>query len=169
MAKTTAAGNDDNATTTEITQHIDWQKIKNWGTYLEATGQTQADIKLAGEILGDGFEVFTGKDGKSNLVNVQMIVVDWQFAEGDYSTDDGGGKSEYVYVRAITRDQRKVAFTDGGSGIYAELRKYTDRTGFTTGPIMTNGLVRSDFKTNDQSGKEIVGTVFRFDLRPVIL
>lgn len=165
MAKQSAAGNDDNVTTTTIERFVDWHAVTNWGTYLEQAGLTQADVQQASDVLGDGFQVYSGKEGKTNLVNVPMLVADWSFFVGDF-VDAEGNKGEAVFVRGITREGKKVAFTDGGSGIYQTLRQYTDRTGLTTGPILTNGLVRNDFNTTDEKGNDIVGTVFRFDVRP---
>lgn len=158
MAKASAAGNED-ATTTQVERLIDWQSITNWGGYLQAAGLSQEDVQQASDVLGDGFAVYT-KDGRDALVNVPMLVIDWTFFDSDYKEGE-----KAVYVRAMTREGKKVAFTDGSSGICATLTKYTQRTGNNTGPILTNGLVKREFDTEDDKGKTVHVTLYDFDTR----
>lgn len=163
MATKAAAGNADatnEAQTVEVERLINWQSVTNWGTYLEQAQLTQSDILQAAEVLGDGFTVYSGPD-RERLVNVPMLIVDWNFFDSDYG--DGG---QAVYVRAITRDGKKVAFTDGSKGVCAKLAQFTQTSGKNVGPIICNGLTKREFDVDTPDGKTVHVVLFDIDNRP---
>src|SRR5258705_6186656 len=78
------------------------------------------DVVQASAELGDGFEIIP-KDDKIQFVKVPMILLSWGFGQGDHG--------EFVSIRAVTKDGRRVVINDGSTGIYAQLREYTDTNG----------------------------------------
>lgn len=91
---------------------------------------------------GDGFLDYTQK--KNELVGVPMLLVFWDFRDGDIEPDEGesnDGPREYVGVRAVTQDNRKVYFASGETlGVYGQLKRATEETGQTSGIVARFGL-----------------------------
>lgn len=99
--------------------------------------------------LGDGFVEID----KKQLIDVDMILLNWTFAQ---SKEYAG--NEYVIVRAITRDDRKVFFTDGGSGVYKQLKTLTEKRTDQGHPnpdkgLICHGLRLSEYDYTDDAGK----------------
>lgn len=81
-------------------------------------------VEAADEI-GDGFLLI---DDKSKLIDIPLLIISWNVNAGDFS-------QTFVSVRAIARfgqkEDTKIVFNDGGTGIKEQLEayaaKYKDR------------------------------------------
>lgn len=112
---------------------------------------------------GDGFEAV---QDKSDLVGVPLILIEWRFGTSDKYYNDKGELAEYVIVRAMTASGHKIFFSDGGTGIYAQLRRVTDSR-VAAGNVERSqcglgvraGLVRSEY-TTVIDGKKTPGETF---------
>lgn len=80
-------------------------------------------------------------DDKEALIGKPFIIMQWWFSEGDIG--------EYATMKIITRDavrgvegdeRRKFTVTDGSTGICAQLREITNRTGKHGGLQCREGL-----------------------------
>lgn len=101
---------------------------KQYGATLDASAE-----------LGDGFELLDS-ESKVTLVGVGCAFVSWSFSAGKY--DD-----EFVACRVVTEHGRKVVVIDGGTGIRAQLREFTDTHGGRQGGLLSRrGLRKSDYE-----------------------
>jgi len=118
---------------------------------------TGEGVTLAHEEMGDGFALLAD-DARDSLIGIPLFLMTWEFRPGDY--DD-----EYVTCRLVARNEngtvRKVLANFGGSGVYEQIRDFTDRSGRVGGLLVKHGLRRSDFwfdpKTKKASSKETPG------------
>lgn len=98
-------------------------------------------VDAAAEI-GDGFALLDNDD-KPKFEGREMMLLSWNFAEGDYKREDGT-KSEFVAVRFVSPEPNgeigKYVLTDGGAGIYQQLKDYTVRTGVAAAMYVKKGL-----------------------------
>lgn len=113
-------------------------------------------LVAADQVLGNGFSIV---NDKGFLCGVPMILLGWSFNRGD--------NGEFVSVNAVANlpgnTMGKFIINDGGSGIYAQLRKYTERTGKAAGLYVARGLRRSDYTYDDGSGVPKQATTFYLD------
>lgn len=133
-------------TTEEMRQIASFQDVQD---LFAAHGITVVD---AAEEIGDGFALVEN-DQKSRFEKREMMILGWSFSEGDFKREDGT-KSEFVAIRFVSPEPTggfgKYVITDGGSGIYQQLREYTDRTGVVAGLYVKKGL-RSSRYANEYS------------------
>jgi hypothetical protein len=94
--------------------------------------------------LGTGFALVTNKD---QLIGRAMLLVSWSFNVGDFG-NAAGEKGQFVSITIVTQDGGKYIVNDGGSGIYAQLEAYTERTGLTGGMLVRKGFRKSEY-SND--------------------
>lgn len=124
------------------------------------------DIAVASEELGDGFDRYT-EDDKRKLIGVPLFVMEWRFAISD-TVQRGDESVEYVTARIVAErggKTIKAVFSDGSTGIYRQLRAYTDRTQRTKGLMVPNGLRVSDYTFQHPiTGEKSPASTFYFDL-----
>lgn len=92
----------------------------------------------ADEELGDGFALL---DNKDTLCGVPLLFMAWSFHPGDFG--------EFVSARVAAKQGGglgKYIVNDGGTGIYAQLREFTDRTGRMGGLIARRGMRKSEYE-----------------------
>ena len=117
---------------------------------LEATGEKP--LFVSESEVSDGFTMLK-TDQKADLVGKPMLLVRWKFIDGS----DG----KYVFVSAVVKTGDapdaiwKVHFTDGGKGIYEELKKLTDITRRTSNLVLPRGLRVSHGKYSEDLGKAV--------------
>lgn len=103
--------------------------------------RTGASVVDASEEIGDGFYLIEDKD---KLVGVPMLLLSWSFNASDRST------KPFVSVRAIARfgprNDEKVVFNDGGTGIRDQLDKFKGTMG---GVFVPHGLRKSEYGLNE--------------------
>jgi hypothetical protein len=102
---------------------------------------------------------------KETLVNRPMFILAWTFKDGDY-----GPESEYAFV-AVRSTDGLGWFTDGGTGIKDQLRRYQAKlekdgvwedfkNGKLGGLRVPNGLRVSNYTYTDEDGTEKPGHTF---------
>ena len=94
-------------------------------------------IPQASEELGDGFTLLESEE-KNLLIKRDMIILDWVFADGDYG-------DEFVTMRLVTRDGGRYIVNDGSTGICAQLRDYSNRTGRYSMLRVERGFRKSEY------------------------
>lgn len=98
---------------------------------------------------GTGFKVVD----KATLVGVPFLAIEWRFNEGDYG-DEG-----FVSVQAITKNDDKVIFNDGSTGVCAQLRLVTRQRRDKKHPapqaglICAEGLTKTTYYFNEDTGE----------------
>ena len=124
------------------------------------------EIHHAEEELGDGFTPMTEAD-KRRLVGVPLFLIGWQFKVSETVTRNGEAV-EYANVRVICERHgktEKYVFADGGTGIYPQLKGYSERTGRMGGILAKNGLRASDYNYRDPAtGDTTPATTYYIDL-----
>lgn len=109
-------------------------------------------VVLASDAIGDGFALLD-KDQKGTLVGTPMIFLKWALSEGDYVDQETGEKGEFAVVRAVTKDNKKIVFLDGGTGIVQQLKMFeADNFGRQGGLVAQKGLRVSEYD-HPQYGK----------------
>lgn len=136
--------------------NADFSKIETAAEVFDFFQAQGVTVEKAADVLSDGFEAV---DNKRDLVGKDMALLSWTFSHSDKF--DG----EFVTVRAITTDNRKVRFSDGSSGIYAQLRELTTRREaeghpYPQGALICNGLRVSDYTYQDDKGKKTAASTF---------
>lgn len=115
------------------------------------------------DVVGDGFNPIE----KSDLVNREMLIMSWRFVTGDVRDEKTGEFREFAVVRAVCRgNNKKVLFTDGGTGICSQLQLFTKRLkarGLEYIPIKSRGLTVSEYQMPDGSPAK----TYYIDTRPV--
>lgn len=100
-------------------------------------------------LLGDGFRVADEGD-KIRLIGVPLLLLDWVFKPSDF------GRGEWVLIHAVSRGENgeaiKWVISDGGTGIARDLKEFTEKTGRDGGMAVKNGLRRSDYQTDGDTG-----------------
>lgn len=144
---------DTQATDTALSVHtngLDKQFIDTVDSFEELmNGLAEAGISPvdANEAFNGGFELVE----KEKLEGVPFVVMDWKFSAGKYNED-------FVIVRAMTTDSRKVVFNDGSTGIRQQLRDYEQAHGKR--PLHSMGLRSSVYTYKDQDGNETPATTW---------
>lgn len=106
--------------------HEDLESITSWDEAIKATA-----IVYGGVINAQEFE----EVDKAELIDKPFLILSW---EKGVKSDFAG--SEFVIVKAMTPDNKKILFTDGSKGIKDYLLRLTSRTGRTGGVQATKGL-----------------------------
>lgn len=122
------------------------REIKSFDQITALLQERLGGVYDAHDEIGDGFELL--KD-KSRLVGVPLMFLQWNFAEGDYTREDGT-KGEFVAARVAAQNVRtgnvdKYIIVDGSTGIYQQLREFTDSHGVNGGVMVARGLRRSEY------------------------
>lgn len=112
-------------------------------------------VVAADQVIGNGFAVV---NDKGFLCGVPMMLLSWHFNNGD--------NGQFVSIHAVANlpgnTLGKYIVNDGSTGIYAQLLKYTEKTGKTAGLVVKRGLRRSDY-TYDDNGQTKNATTFYLD------
>lgn len=93
----------------------------------------------ANDAFNGGFQLVD----KASMKDIPHIVMDWKFSQGRYNED-------FVIVRGMTEDDRKVVYNDGSTGIRQQLKDYEKAHGKR--PIHSMGLRESTYEYTDANG-----------------
>lgn len=85
--------------------------------------------------LGNGFTLVE----KIDLTGERMVLLHWQFNEGDHG--------EFASIAAVTGSQKRIIFNDGSSGVYAQLREFTQEHKRSGGMLAPRGLRANTYDT----------------------
>jgi hypothetical protein len=99
-------------------------------------------------------------DDKSQLVNVAFFINRWWFTEGDMG--------DFAVMRCVVSrpvltpagETDKVVVTDGSTGIFAQLRKFTQKTQRTGNLLVRHGLRVSQYTADTESGPKMAETYY---------
>lgn len=114
-------------------------------------------VVAADQVIGNGFAIV---NDKGFLCGVPMMLLSWHFNSGD--------NGQFVSINAVCKlpgnTLGKYIINDGSTGIYEQLRKYTEKTSKTAGLIVKRGLRRSDYQYTDKNdGTTKNATTFYLD------
>jgi hypothetical protein len=115
-------------------------------------GDALASLESAGvgvidsDDLGSGFKVMD----KATLVGVPFLLMGYRFADGDHG--------DFAVAFIVTEDDRKGIIVDGSTGIYQQLKQYSEKG--MSSFLMRNGLTRSDYQYDSGDGKMKDATTF---------
>lgn len=129
----------------EAAPAIDWSQI----TDLDAARAVLGNVVNASDVLGDGS---TFIEDKNVLVGSPFLILDWRFITDEKT------EREYVNVLIMGTNGDKARFNDGGTGVYAQLKKLSAEIG-VVGVNVKGGLRRSDY-TKEVNGKKERATTY---------
>ncbi len=128
--------------------------IESFDDAMALVESTYGEIMTADSELGDGFSLLKEKDV---LIGVPCLFLSWSFSEGDFS-------EEFVSCRLVTKDGAKYVLNDGGTGIRAQLRAFSDSHGGRMGGLLSRrGLRKSEYEFENDKGKMEKGTTYYVD------
>src|SRR5258706_13689251 len=120
----------------------DLSEVDSWETAMSfVDAGFEGGALNAADVLGTGFRI-ASEDDKLKLCDAALLFMQWVFYPGDFGDD-------FVAINAIQRyDNGSIAkwiITDGGTGICAELKAYTKKTGRSGGVGFPKGLRVSNY------------------------
>lgn len=128
----------------------DLNAAQTFEDFMNLTVQVHGGVVAAHETeLGDGFRVAT-EDDKRKLIGIPLLFMEWGFNAGDYS--------DFVSARVVAQGENGISkwvINDGGTGIFAELKGYTEKTGKWGGLFCRNGLRVSEYTIDADTGKAL--------------
>ena len=117
--------------------------------------------RAAGTVTLDDYQKL---DDKSLLINVPFYVNRWWFTDSDEYGREGSFAVMHCItsrpIRMPTGDTSKVVVTDGSTGIYAQLRKITAKTGQSAKLMVRNGLRVSKYTADTDEGPKAAETFY---------
>lgn len=148
-------GGDEVVATVPLIPQQAYHDINSFDDAVELARLTYGDANVvaASEVLGDGFKMVENKD---TLIGVPFFAIAWNFLMGDHG--------EYVAVRLVTEDNKKLVMVDGSSGVFQMLANYSKKTGRAGGLFCQKGLRRSDYTYTDEGGKEKSARTYYLDV-----
>lgn len=124
--------------------------IKSFDDALSLVQDVFGGEVVSADELGDGFTVL---DNKMSLIGAEFLVLSAAFYVGDIKREDGS-LSEFVSLRIVAKDGRKLIVNDGGSGIYAQVKMLHDKKPQTVGkPLYVKKGLRVSQYDHPQYGK----------------
>lgn len=130
--------------------------ITSWEDAAELLKESGIDGFISAEDLGAGFALL--KD-KRQLVGIPFLVVEWSFHPG--------AAGQFVSARVVTKDNRKLIVNDGGSGIFDQLRRISDKLSAMGKPfrgvVCKHGLRESEYTYTDDAGDEKPAKTYYLD------
>ena len=135
--------------------------LREIGSFEDALNAVGPNVLDSADEIGSGFKVLEDKD---ELLKIPFLILEWRFNPGKY-INDLGEKTDFVSITLVTKHNEKYILNDGSTGIAAQLRDLTDRTGSYGGLLCRNGLrVSRDYEVRLPDGKggekTILGTTY---------
>lgn len=140
---------------------IEWDNItlpESMDEALALFRDSGIQVDQASVVMPDEFPEIDKKD----LVNVPMMLLTWNISNPERGEFEG----QYIVVRGITQSGKRFRFSDGSTGIFAQLRKLTGirvQQGSPTpnaGLLINKGLVKSDYTFTNDQGKPQNATTY---------
>lgn len=130
----------------------DLQAATTFDEYVALTAEVHGGVIAVHETeLGDGFRV-ADDEAKGRLVGVPIMLMEWSFNAGDYS--------DFVSIRLVAQTESglgKWVVNDGGTGIYKDLKDFTEKTGRFGGLYCRNGFRVSHYMIGNEKGEAKYG------------
>jgi hypothetical protein len=142
----------------QIAQRLwDDRSLRDLGSFEEALAQAGPNVLDSGDEIGSGFHVLEDKD---LLLKQLFFILEWRFNPGKY-TNEMGEVTDFVSATVITKANDRWILNDGSTGIAAQLRELSDRTGAFGGLLCRNGLrVSRDYDVTLKDGSKTKGTTY---------
>lgn len=128
----------------------DWTGARSATEAIALVKEYYGDVVESSELPGNEFVQVK----KEELIGKQFLILQYGF-----DTSEEYSNQEYAWVRAILENNTRVYFSDGSTGVYAQLRKFYDETERDGGMLCRRGLRKSTYKV-DVEGKETSATTF---------
>jgi hypothetical protein len=112
----------------------------------------EENVGVADRDLGDGFKLLENKD---ILIGVPFLLVTWSFHNGDHG--------EFVSAKLMTQEGQKYILNDGSTGIWDQLKQYSEKKGVPAGLFCMKGLRRSNYEYEDENGQKKPATTYYLD------
>ena len=112
-------------------------------------------VALSSDVLGDGFTLVE----KDKLVGVPFVLVDYTVHTSKTNFDENGDGLKFVTVRCVTKEDKRVAFNDGSTGVAQQLRDLAVREIYG-GIYVQNGLRASEYEVLDAKGRKSSATTY---------
>jgi hypothetical protein len=130
--------------------------IRNIKSVEDAMAIFGSAVTEASDTLGDGCELIKEKD---QLIGKPFLILEARPISGDFG--------DFYTVAAILQDGRKVRFSDGSTGVAAQLAEIAPRgkdgePGVVTGLMCRHGLNRSDYEV-EIAGKPVEASTYYID------
>lgn len=129
----------------------DLAEVDSWDTAMSFVDGAFGEAVNAADVLGTGFRMAT-EDDKLRLCGVPLLLMQWVFHPGDFGED-------FVAINAVQRHDdggiSKWIITDGGTGLCAELKAYTKKTGRSGGLGVPKGLRVSNYYIDPETKKPL--------------
>lgn len=134
----------------------DLRAITSFDDAAALLAQNELPVVAADQVMGNGFAIL---DDKSNLCGVPLLFLSWNFNQGEH----GPFVSAHVIAQVKGMNvPAKFILNDGSTGIYEQLKAYTDKTSKSAGLLVKRGLRRSDYQYDD-NGTQKNATTFYLD------
>lgn len=118
----------------------DLRDLESFDDFLNKALEDGMPRANAEDVWGDGFQQID----KEELIGVPFVIVSWTFSKSKKFSN-----AEFVTVRVVTQDNRKLFFTDGSTGIYKQLKNIPQ-----PGVLLCEyGLRKSEYDYKDEKGK----------------
>lgn len=139
-----------------------WGDLNTTGDVEKALIDAFGTISSGSELLGNEFEQEKDKDA---LLGVPFAILEYGFSVSNEFRDHDGNFTEFAWIRGIRLDNmNKVAFSDGSTGIYQQLKDFHARTGRDGGIVCKRGLrVSRDYDFVAADGSSGKGTTYYLD------
>lgn len=122
--------------------------------------------------LGDGF---VGIEDKATLIGVPFIVMGWGLGWSDFGVNE-----RFSILRVVTQDDRKLRFSDGGSGIHRTMmERFKGNPENFQALVALGGLAKADpYTPRNQDGSPVLdgkgnpilkAVTYRFDVETLSL
>jgi len=149
----------DSTDSTELAVRRSWGELSSAEDVKAALLNAFGTITQGKELLGNEFE--SGE--KEKLLGVPFVILEYGFALSD-KIKRNDQAVEYAWIRGINMNtMEKVAFSDGSTGIYNQLRDFYDRTSQAGGIYCNNGLRVSRYDYTDNEGTTTEAATFYLD------
>ena len=131
------------------------QNIVSFSDAISLVESVYGAVALSSEVLGDGFTLVE----KDKLLGVPFVLVDYTVHTSKTNFDENGEGLKFVTVRCVTKEDNRVAFNDGSTGVAQQLRDLAAREIYG-GIYVQNGLRASEYEVLDAKGRKSSATTY---------
>lgn len=122
MADNSPENNGDTAAVEKVISSAQYKSISSFEDAMRLVEDTFGQEIYSAADLGDGFDLLPSKD-KAQLLGVPLLVMSANFSRSKENVDPTTGEMrEFVSLRIVTKDGRKLIVNDGSSGIAEQVR-----------------------------------------------
>lgn len=149
MTDTNAVETTDEAvTTTPMLRPEDLREVTTWDDAEKYLTDVFGDVRDAQKDIGDGYTLLPSTADKDLLINVPLMVMGFAFTPGDFG-------AEFCTMRVMTKtpitvngeSTNRVIVNDGGTGLAAQLRQWSNDHGGRMGGLKAmRGLRKSVYE-----------------------